>query len=638
MLSYEELTIKQDVEKVINQIEMNIIFTETEKSKETIEKKHFYTLQDIQGLKNLKSFFKPKHKIENQQELFVIPVPSTSRCIAIKNVWIYLCGINPTTMELKAEYIDSTFTKDIPFIIQYYSDHEPLKRLSTYFSTCQGDKYFWIHLSQNSDLFQITIVDELARNKQFNQKNIILHKPYQFDCCQYDDENIPNRTWMYQGKTPSVPLKFVPPINTRIFYSWFHSKRFNKIALTTLNIDPLSLLNSVPLNKIQNCIEDILSIPGVTICGGFPLFLVNNVYQVKSSSTQDVNEDVDVKVSELDENFLSDLFFPKDIDLFFHTNDGRFQHENKNSDHFILERIQSILTILRKTAEELETPLVIKSYENSLSFSFHITFRTHNGEVLKNYSKVEFQIIKRLYSNLDEILLGFDLDASACALIKNEKKHKLEIVMLPRCEYAIKYGINLVNPLRQSFTFANRLAKYYGKGYKPYIVNASYRAFQQFFQDTTEEFKQLVQDSLPERIRSTDVKFQQIRIPLQHTLGELVFKFSGHYEYYYFSANKSDYENNFLSCMILKPYKKKALEEKEVRQLIDQSTISWLMQLANVNSWKITETMSQIQGSFNPTNFDYYAYNVKVASETLSNLKFKSIVNSLDIASTQNES
>lgn len=92
--------------------------------------------------------------------------------------------------------------------------------------------------------------------------------------------------------------------------------------------------------------------------------------------------------------------------------------------------------------------------ESSISFVF--------GSVIK------IQIIKRAYTNLEEILGGFDLNPSRVALTLDEEG-KWKFVAPQAYIDAVQYGVNVVVPCWQSETFNSRLSKYRKKGFNIYL-------------------------------------------------------------------------------------------------------------------------------------------------------------------------
>ena len=75
-------------------------------------------------------------------------------------------------------------------------------------------------------------------------------------------------------------------------------------------------------------------------------------------------------------------------------------------------------------------------------------------------SQVEVQIILRLYNSIAQVISGFDLDS--CALAFDGEK----LYCMPRFIRAVQFGYNLVDPERQSPSYAARLKKYARRGFK----------------------------------------------------------------------------------------------------------------------------------------------------------------------------
>lgn len=74
-------------------------------------------------------------------------------------------------------------------------------------------------------------------------------------------------------------------------------------------------------------------------------------------------------------------------------------------------------------------------------------------------AKPKIQLIKRLYQNPFEVLLGFDLDS--CAVAWDGEK----FLYTERYIYAVNHGVNLVDPARQSPSYNARLKKYKERGF-----------------------------------------------------------------------------------------------------------------------------------------------------------------------------
>lgn len=83
----------------------------------------------------------------------------------------------------------------------------------------------------------------------------------------------------------------------------------------------------------------------------------------------------------------------------------------------------------------------------------------------RNYSKNEYkiQIIKRIYKNIHEILVGFDIDA--CAVAYNGQK----VLLSNRSMNAFITRLNVVDISRRSPSYEYRLFKYHQRGFGIYI-------------------------------------------------------------------------------------------------------------------------------------------------------------------------
>ena len=199
------------------------------------------------------------------------------------------------------------------------------------------------------------------------------------------------------------------------------------------------------------------------MAGGFPLSLVNPVFEIMvNEPTQlsliekliQANDSVEM------DNFIQEKkierILVEDIDIFFYDCGSEFKN--------IQAKVIAIVNCVSKYHEiNLQTDVWTK-----LTDSEHCITLSCASPTKKLY---KLQIIKRLYKNIPEILLGFDLSSCACAIIKGSDK-KLQIFGLRRWFNALQYNINIINPSRQSRSFNSRIHKYVSKGYFPYIVNA----------------------------------------------------------------------------------------------------------------------------------------------------------------------
>jgi hypothetical protein len=99
--------------------------------------------------------------------------------------------------------------------------------------------------------------------------------------------------------------------------------------------------------------------------------------------------------------------------------------------------------------------------ENSLTLYYYPgRYPIANGKREKiKATLIKFQFIFRLYKNIDEILLGFDIDCSAILYDGQE------VWLAERCLYALKNRVNTVDNTRMSTTYEHRLIKYLKRGF-----------------------------------------------------------------------------------------------------------------------------------------------------------------------------
>jgi len=86
-----------------------------------------------------------------------------------------------------------------------------------------------------------------------------------------------------------------------------------------------------------------------------------------------------------------------------------------------------------------------------------------DGEYVSEESKVELQIIFRLYKSISEVLHGFDVDCCAMGY------DGTSIYATKRCIYSLMNGYNTINFERMSPSYELRLAKYGSRGMGIYI-------------------------------------------------------------------------------------------------------------------------------------------------------------------------
>lgn len=443
---------------------------------ETNPSKNCFSLEDLQELKELQDFFGVNDIKTSQSFRFKVPPYGT-----LESLFLYFAGINPEKMELKKEdYSPDTFINLI-YIVNYFTDVEPLRRLSQYFSNARGDAYFWMHLARSPEFFYIHLRDELIR-----QRKIVIPKgngtvlAYDYMQCQTkicNEENLlePELFSRSIGEQKKNLIRFFQFTPTATREKKEETKPEQMIRFTYLQRDPGAFLRQVYQKWISSeyemffkILNDLLDVPGVAICGGFVLSLLNPTYKMLRSvldrryPTQTVHYQ--------GKHYQGRMILPSDIDLFLYYEPSTQEEKEEDKKEDLSSRCSTLYIEkrLRQLFQVFYThnrPVKMEYFQNS------VTLRCKFSQSHPLYSvwdiRMKFQIIKRLYQNVQEILLGFDLDPCACALIRKEKKQKF--IVLPRCRNAIMYGITIVNPGLQSSTFNYRLVKYFKRGYSPYI-------------------------------------------------------------------------------------------------------------------------------------------------------------------------
>lgn len=275
---------------------------------------------------------------------------------------------------------------------------------------------------------------------------------------------------------------------------------------------------------------------------------------------------------------------------------------------------------------EKKASLLVKNIFKSFSPTNKAYFSRCATSIELSGVNTQVQIIKRQYTNIQEILAGFDIDASRIA-IYSDAANSYKVIATPSYINSVKYGINIIVPSRQSMTFNQRLSKYTNKGFHPYIPGRYLERFVYAFPNFEDVFS---------KPSDMDIYF--------HTIYELHFLLSSDYvgkclkpleEYDEFQfehvvESHSFYEEQKKTGVIPIDKRVELIREGKLRP-----TLTDLLYLLNGNfnchhhsreyeikeifitnilkfisaslviGWIKTNPGSQITGSFNPTNLDY---------------------------------
>ena len=287
-----------------------------------------------------------------------------------------------------------------------------------------SDAYYLALLYETPEVYNRIMEDEYYRdNHDLTQKLINLHE----DVLTID----PKSYFKYKN--------YVITQHDLYFDEELKVVRRNKVNTYKLNTykEIVETLKSDDL--LFKTVLDILKIEGVVICGGF----VNTLIHMYKSSNFMLDEGYNQS-----NRHRSVLKLFKDVDIFFYGIDDM---------DVILNNVKKIIEIIFSHIHNTSNGIKIYNSNNSISINAYINY----------------QVIKRIYKNISQILLGFDLDSSACAIYS--KDSKLYISYLPRYKFSVEHRFNIINPYRQSYTYNKRLMKYSTRGYSMFIPGAIHK-------------------------------------------------------------------------------------------------------------------------------------------------------------------
>jgi hypothetical protein len=501
---------------------VRIVFSTQENEAKGVE--NYLTLDDVAGT-NLGKRLAPK-----ECEIIDLKVPLNINPDLFR---LYIASYNPKRCQVRR---DPSCLIDLVYVVRLIGDLQPLHRLGEYLNRA-GDEYFWLHLAENAQLFHAQLNDtlyqeEMARiedeeenqdekeekdGKEVAKRGIgrrVDLTPQKRDVGQALSEvdtlrdlsqvDLSYRAIDIRYTLAPTKVKIIPD-NRREWADRY--TRLNVPLLKALNKGEdtkEALLESFAdagkgymkyLSDRLDLVEKILAIPGVAICGGLPAYLINPFFS-KKAHYECVLDPMDSKCN------MTKAFLFKDLDIFLY------------GDHDIKETVDRIMALIPDCA--------VTIYKHSIT----MLDRSHGSFCV--------QIIKRHYRTLTQILSGFDLDSSACAMIMESSEQKVlvvdkqkkggddlnerKVLLLDegkekplsegkekplsegkekplsegkrirfygtdRFIEAVRHGINVVNPHRQSTTFNYRLRKYSERGYFPYIAGQVHLRFPQLYME-----------------------------------------------------------------------------------------------------------------------------------------------------------
>lgn len=532
----------------------------------------FFSLQNCNGLHKLGTFL-GLDEIKTHRSAVFFATQSQS----LMGLLTYFQGIAPQPN--RPDSLNPKLVKEICECADYFLDSEPLRRLSLAFPHYLGDAFFWMHLAREPTLYETARADELLRTRRVP----LTGSPQGY---LYNAERV------FQETKISDPRSILQTENYRLLAQdqkdqkrFFLCQSTSRVKCNWLQSDPSNSFGLLRIKQQMPLIREILQIPNVCIAGGYPLALIHPVFflvDVKSLGTQHHP----CAVMQYEGKAYSMIGIPPhDIDVFLC--DAKEQQVA-----YTLERILKVVDAFNR---ENKCHCKVESTDHCIT----ITGANTRKRVYR------LQIIKRRYENIREILLGFDLDASACAM--TWANNQFEFRVLPRFMTALWFRVNTVNPFRQSASFNSRLHKYMGKGIFPYLAGASHLSAkaQSWSLLHEQEKKKPGFHRWPPELCHT-ISGLLCRVNALSRMRSSLFHFVQINDYH-------PYSEPFLPWVVHHQEHKGWLDD-----LSPYGTISWTDDLRSkiifikrynhVRTWRVVDPGTQISGTFHPTKYDYYSF------------------------------
>jgi len=324
----------------------------------------------------------------------------------------------------------------------------------------------------------------------------------------------------------------------------------------------------------------------------------------------------------------------------------------------------SVLVVLAKYIKLIKR-LSVTATQNVIQIEFTITGKAATNSIFYNNqsyqlhnrgydSKIKLQIIKRVYRSLPEIFVGFDINASCIAYanhvhgdfnpiitgINTSDNNKCKIYTCDRWLLAVKYGINVVCPFRQSQTYSYRLNKYMKKGFVPMLPDAIHMkngklastvwsgdyvkhhvsellVFQsqnpiEFHKDVSDYTHMTYEIVKAKNLLLPEVLERAHKFNIQ-PISELYWKYNndGHLPSYHAIIGRD------LLLDMLRNYGPRYMEQIGDMYTVDDKRYvlpTWedpnvimdiLVVSGHLSNWLVTDPNTQITSSFHPTNYDF---------------------------------
>ena len=365
-----------------------------------------------------------------------------------------------------------------------YRTPHPLIYYDKHVINTLSDTYYWLYLAHTKHFYSVMEV-EMYRRRIIASLDLVDLSTLEMKFFNETQDNI-IKSCLVPGRI-TENYRFIDPLLNIESRAYVEKLNIN----TNLNMPLETILHYY--EGLDSLVNKILHAGGI-IAGGFVNNLINPVYRAykRNINTLDCFQrnypikpeykttkflvkvqqyyqrelEGDIENKELVDHYL-DLIYGTEEDIYLSRQN--FCRDN-TGELFNLELIKSSdIDVFVTGKDYLEK---VRKIVDSLYFTkkFYIS-KIHYTESSISFvfgSVIKIQIIKRAYTNLEEILGGFDLNPSRVALTLN-KRGEWKFVAPQAYIDAVQYGVNVVVPCWQSETFNSRLSKYRKKGFDIYL-------------------------------------------------------------------------------------------------------------------------------------------------------------------------
>jgi hypothetical protein len=497
------------------------------------QKEGYYNLEDFKPgiFKNtLTNLLQNKKNITTS-----VPIPEYIVSSAVdKYISSFINYIGIASGDIKSK-VYKKYTEDdfyyLAVVAYSYRDVYPLLRINKHLKEEVSDKYYWLYLAKEEDLFYSTVEIEMYRRRTAVTLHLIELDHYPFFFEGRDQKNILS---LFKGEGNKVISSTRRIFDANTYFLPRYVEIMDNWGSTLINIFPGLIEDNLKhyQSELPHLCDTITSLGGI-IAGGFVNSCINPTFFLVEITQNLINYKVGLKEdkpvffnnerefgiegfeigktisaerdlsSETSELVVIPGFY-ECVRIFFAQKDTQepivdredylpiAEYDKKKYKNYNLEaelrKLQKHLIVqdgklyqivyypsadidvfvtgddyLNKSSRILEVLLnKILPYKNNKIYYGEFATTFDFGHIMP-----KIQIIKRAYNNIEEILAGFDIDPARVAMVwRNGRRH----IIAPQAYInAVEYGINLIVPSRQSETFNLRLAKYYNKGYEPYL-------------------------------------------------------------------------------------------------------------------------------------------------------------------------